>query len=378
MNRTSTTPSPHRGLVLGLAVVALFGLSLIVNGGVGAGAAPSGSVSAGGPTGQTLTVTPALGLDPGGAVIDVSGTGYDTSFGIYVAFCVDQGPALAPSPCVGGIDMTGTGGSAKWISSNPPPYGVGLAIPYGPGGTFDVELTISAQDTNVNCLDGVTVCRVVTRADHLNAGNRTADVKVPVTFGTPSGPTSSTSSTTSTAPPTTQAPIEGPNGERTGTGPNGQRVTVAPANDLDPAGATLRVTGTGFDPSVGIYVAFCVDQGPSVAPSPCFGGADQSGSTGASKWISSNPPPYGVGLTTPWGPGGSFDVELNITAQEGSVDCLDGSTRCVVATRADHTAAGNRSADVKVPVFFEGQIPSNALPITASAPRASTAPRFTG
>jgi hypothetical protein len=210
-------------------------------------------------------------------------------------------------------------------------------------------------------------------------------------FATPSGPTSRTSTTSTTTPPngplTTAPPVTGPNGERTATGPNGQSVTVQPANELDPAGAKVRVTGTGFDPAIGIYVAFCVDNGPSSPPTPCFGGADQSGVSGASKWISSNPPAYGAGVTTPYGPGGSFDVELTVTARDGSVDCLDGMTRCVIATRADHTAPSNRSADVKVPVYFVGQTPSSGsvlpLSVAASAPAGSTptsvsTPRFTG
>jgi hypothetical protein len=380
MNR-SAPAQPRRW-----AAAVVSGLLLTAALGSVASAAPSGTRTVTGPTGQTLSVTPVDGLDPTGATIEVTGTGYDPSIGVYVAFCVDNGPATAPSPCIGGAGPSGDSTASAWISDNPPPYATELTEPYGPGGSFSVQLTITAQDGNVDCLDPATPCKVVTRADHLSSANRSADVKVPVSFATTSGPTSSTTTTSvsTTTPPTTAPPVTGPDGERTATGSNGQRVTVAPADDLDPAGAKVRVTGTGFDPAVGIYVAFCVDQGPSAAPTPCFGGADQSGASGTSRWISSNPPSYGAGVSTPFGPGGSFDVELNVQARDGSVDCLDGATRCVIATRADHTSAVNRTADVKVPVYFVGQNPATAavlpvsvgpLPLTTTA---TATPRFTG
>jgi hypothetical protein len=176
-----------------------------------------------------------------------------------------------------------------------------------------------------------------------------------------SSTSTSTSTTSTTSTPTTAPPVDGPDGERTVTGPTGQTLTVRPARGLDPDEAVVSVTGAGYDRSVGIYLAFCVDQGAAVAPSPCFGGADQSGNSLSSVWISDNPPPYAVGLTEPFGPGGSFTFDITFAAvatdDEGTTifDCLDGQTRCVVATRADHTAPSNRSADVKVPVTFEGQ-----------------------
>ena len=135
-------------------------------------------------------------------------------------------------------------------------------------------------------------------------------------------------------------------------------------------------------PAIGIYVALCLDNGPDVAPSPCLGGADQSGSAGASAWISDNPPPYGVGVAQPFGADGSFDVTLDVRAADGSIDCYDPAQRCVVATRADHTAGAVRTADVKVPVLFVGQTAVNdvapvAAPAFVAAP-AYVAPAFTG
>lgn len=136
------------------------------------------------------------------------------------------------------------------------------------------------------------------------------------------------------------------------TGPSGQTLTVSRADGLPTTGATLRVTGRGYDAGKGVYVALCKDNGPGRLPSPCGGGADTSGKTGASQWISSNPPPYGKGLAIPYGPGGTFDVAIHVGAKlSASQDCT--KVRCAVVTRADHIRTSDRSQDVRVPVTFD-------------------------
>ncbi|WP_084693281.1 hypothetical protein [Actinomadura atramentaria] len=143
------------------------------------------------------------------------------------------------------------------------------------------------------------------------------------------------------------------------TGASGQTLTVSQTTGLARDGATLTVTGHGFDTGKGVYVAFCQDNGAGKAPHPCGGGADTSGKTGGSQWISSNPPPYGKGLAVPYGPGGTFSVQIKIAAKlNDAVDCT--KVKCVVATRADHTRSNDRSQDVRVPVSFEGG--SSSLP----------------
>ncbi|RKS73063.1 hypothetical protein BZB76_3747 [Actinomadura pelletieri DSM 43383] len=142
------------------------------------------------------------------------------------------------------------------------------------------------------------------------------------------------------------------------TGPAGQTMTVSKVDGLPEKGATVRVTGSGFDTSKGIYIGLCKDNGAGKPPGPCGGGADTSGKAGASQWISSNPPPYGKGLTVPYGPGGTFDVTIRVgAALDKSVDCAE--VRCVVAARTDHTRRGDRSQDVLVPVKFgeDGGVP---------------------
>jgi hypothetical protein len=125
---------------------------------------------------------------------------------------------------------------------------------------------------------------------------------------------------------------------------------VSTTSGLDPSGTTVTVTGRGFDTGKGIYVALCVKPAKGQAPTPCGGGADTSGSTSASAWVSSNPPPYGTNLAIPYGSGGTFRVRLDVSALIGSIDCR--STACVMATRNDHTRSSDRSQDVLVPVTF--------------------------
>ncbi|RZB18956.1 immunoglobulin I-set domain protein [Streptomyces sp. F001] len=141
---------------------------------------PSGTRTVTGPEGQKLTVTPVNNLATDDQKLTVTGSGYDVDKGIYVALCVDNGDGELPTPCIGGVDMTGTSHSSAWISSNPPDYGEDLAIPYGDGGTFEVELTVDAKDEFTDCFKAK--CVLATRADHTLSGDRSQDVKVPVAF----------------------------------------------------------------------------------------------------------------------------------------------------------------------------------------------------
>ncbi|WP_208029511.1 hypothetical protein [Rhabdothermincola sediminis] len=150
---------------------------------------------------------------------------------------------------------------------------------------------------------------------------------------------------------------------------DGQRTLQASRTEaLDPTGERITVTGAGFDVSKGIYVAFCAIPPPGMPPSPCGGGEDRAGSTGASAWISSNPPPYAVGLPTPYGPEGSFTVELAIQPViNATTDCR--RVRCAIVTRNDHTRSSDRSQDLFLPVTFraESTTPSPGTPPAGAA-----------
>lgn len=147
-----------------------------------AGSAPSVPPASEVPIRPQIVVSDTTALDPSGQTLTVSGRGFDESRGIYVAFCVVPPPGQMPSPCGGGVDLEGGSGASQWISSAPPDYGTGLARPYGPGGTFDATIRVSAMlSPEVDCR--LVQCAVVTRSDHTRLADRTLDVIVPVTFG---------------------------------------------------------------------------------------------------------------------------------------------------------------------------------------------------
>jgi hypothetical protein len=158
----------------------------------------------------------------------------------------------------------------------------------------------------------------------------------------------------------------------------GQRLTVSKSSGVSRAGERVTVSGSGYDETKGIYIAFCVDNGAGKLPTPCGGGADLSGSLGASHWISSNPPSYGEGLAVPYGPNGSFRVQLSLTVKIGDVDCT--VRTCSVVTRNDHTRSSDRGQDVRVPIRFAaapgGDTPPAARPTTTrpAAPGAQPPP----
>ncbi|MFD3835830.1 immunoglobulin I-set domain protein [Streptomyces sp. NPDC058642] len=146
---------------------------------------------------------------------------------------------------------------------------------------------------------------------------------------------------------------------RTALGKSGQKLTVSASANLDPDGDTIQVTGAGYDDTKGIYVSVCKDNGDNRLPTPCLGGADQDGSSGASKWIiPRDASDEGAGTVAErWGEGGTFDVTLGVKSKESGLDCLQ--VACSVVTRVDHNAGGDRSQDVRIPVFFEGQDPGD-------------------
>lgn len=149
-------------------------------------------------------------------------------------------------------------------------------------------------------------------------------------------------------------------------------ITVSASSGLNPAGDTITVRGSGFDVTKGIYVAVCVDNGPGKVPTPCLGGADTSGGSGGSAWISSNPPSYGVGLATPYGPGGSFSVTLSVVAKDPvtGTDCT--KVGCAAVTRADHTRTSDRSQDTRIRLTFAAPKPRPAKPKPTAAPKPAT------
>ena len=111
---------------------------------------------------------------------------------------------------------------------------------------------------------------------------------------------------------------------------------------------TVTVTGNHFDETVGIYLAFCVLPKTGGLPTPCGGGINKAGESNASFWISSNPPPYGIGLAREFLPGGRFKMKLLISKMIGKSDCT--KVKCAITVRADHLRNEDRSYDLFIPI----------------------------
>lgn len=128
-------------------------------------------------------------------------------------------------------------------------------------------------------------------------------------------------------------------------------------------GDRLIVSGSGFDPTKGIYVAVCkVPDVVEEKPGPCLGGvpSTEEGGTstaGAIEYAASN----WVNDDWAWRLFGarSFDdraagtftayIEIPASADE-NVDCT--LIRCGLYTRNDHTALEDRVQDLYLPVSF--------------------------
>ena len=132
-------------------------------------------------------------------------------------------------------------------------------------------------------------------------------------------------------------------------GPQGQTISVKSTTVKD--GSIVTVTGNHFDETVGIYLAFCVIPAQGKAPTPCGGGVNKAGLGEASFWISSNPPPYAIGLTEEFLPGGRFTHTVKVSKKIGKFDCT--KVRCAITVRADHLRSSDRSSDLFIPIIIK-------------------------
>ncbi len=129
-------------------------------------------------------------------------------------------------------------------------------------------------------------------------------------------------------------------------------------------GERLIVSGTGYDPSRGIYVAICViPESPDQKPGPCIGGVpDQEQSEvaegtvqyAASNWINDDWAWKLFGARSYDDlESGTFTAYLEVGDPVGEgFDCR--VQKCGIYTRNDHTAAADRVQDLYVPVAFAG------------------------
>jgi len=132
-------------------------------------------------------------------------------------------------------------------------------------------------------------------------------------------------------------------------GSQGQVLSVSKSSVK--SGSIVTVRGKYFDETVGIYLAFCVIPPKGQAPTPCGGGINKAGLGEASFWISSNPPPYAVGLTEEFLPGGRFTQKVKISKKIGRFDCT--KVKCAITVRADHLRSNDRSSDLFIPITIK-------------------------
>ena len=129
-------------------------------------------------------------------------------------------------------------------------------------------------------------------------------------------------------------------------GAQGQTLSVSATTAK--SGAMIKVRGNKFDETVGIYLAFCGVPRKGQPPTPCGGGVNKAGLGEASFWISSNPPPYAIGLTEEFLPGGRFTQKVRVSKKIGKFDCT--KVKCAITVRADHLRGADRSYDTFIPI----------------------------
>ncbi|MFF3844382.1 hypothetical protein [Streptomyces sp. NPDC002328] len=130
-------------------------------------------------------------------------------------------------------------------------------------------------------------------------------------------------------------------------------LSVTAPGTASSAGQVVNVTGSGYNTGQGIYVGLCVVDGEPGAnkPTPCLGGQDESGSTGASHWVNNV---FG-GLfanSSKFGAGGTFNVNIYVNPDLGSGNVCGVNVDCAIVTRADHFDTNDRKYDVHVPIEF--------------------------
>ncbi len=116
-------------------------------------------------------------------------------------------------------------------------------------------------------------------------------------------------------------------------------------------GGRIAISGTKFNPKVGIYLAFCKLPKRGEPPTPCGGGVDVTGAALSAIWISNNPPSYGDSLAQKFGRNGSFKFSLRAQPTIGNIDCR--TEKCAISVRADHTRSNDRSFDLFIPIKFK-------------------------
>ncbi|WP_083933714.1 HtaA domain-containing protein [Kribbella catacumbae] len=126
---------------------------------------------------------------------------------------------------------------------------------------------------------------------------------------------------------------------------NGAKVNVR-ASGLHNSKANTTAAPSGF------YVLTAVDNGPGKQASPAIGGADMTGSSGESQWITNFPYAGSEHLVVPIGADLVAKASVKVSSADEHTDCTKAPNGCVLYLRTDHRSTGNRQFDVRVPLQF--------------------------
>ncbi|NKS38314.1 hypothetical protein GS488_21930 [Rhodococcus hoagii] len=277
-------------------------------------------------SGPRVSVGKTSGLNAAGDKISVRGSGFSTTgMGIYV-----------------GIAQTN-----KYSSTNADMfYGTKYIKPTDmPGGSFSTTIDVVGAFPNGDCINNE--CALYTLAAH-GSSDRSQDTKTKISF-------------VGTAPPVTGGGGGGGGGGGTATGPgaagaapgttftanSGLSVSLSKSSDINPAGETVTVSGSGFSGAApGLYVGLVQDN--------VFSAAD------ASVWMTS------AFVKPEQISGGTWSLSVDIVATRGAFDCIKNA--CSIYTVMAH-GSSDRSQDTKTPVSFVGGV----APGTVTAPPALNA-----
>lgn len=144
--------------------------------------------------------------------------------------------------------------------------------------------------------------------------------------------------------------------------------SVEPGGTVDTSalapGDRFVVSGTGYDPARGIYVAICaIPDDPSMKPGPCLGGVPTQDAVAAPEGTIQFAPSNWINDDWAWKlfgarsyddrDSGTFTAYLEVPPiADENVDC--GAVTCALYTRNDHTASADRVQDVYIPLGFVG------------------------
>jgi len=221
-----------------------------------ADAAPATTSNAGG---AKLVVNPANGLPSTGGSLAVSGSGFSTTAGLYVAICHADGKAPASlKDCVGGA-IPDSNSSSSWahVTANgaPPATGGPVAATWAAGGAFSVHLTLPASNTASDALDcSKVVCAVYTRPD--KGGDKSQELSIPLTFqALPATTTPATTTPATTTPATTTPPSSS---TRTTTTPSTTTTSTSTSSSSSSASSTKSTVSSTTAPSSTVRTATTV------------------------------------------------------------------------------------------------------------------------